>query len=362
MAADGRFRSDLFFRIAQIRIVSPPLRERNGDIMLLAHHFLATNSAQFGGAKVFAPTAEALLAGYAYPGNVRELQAIVERAVLLSGERAMIEAEDLALVAPAKSPEFDVSGFALPKACDRFEASLITRRSNSAGDRAVSPPRISASRCAPYPTRCGSSASMGQKRERTHENRWTHDRPGGLRHRARLGRTPALPEIDACRATRDRVGRLLCFDALFKTPVEDSAAETPPPETAKVIRKPSPLRELGLDQERGRPDGVAGALVRIRPWRSAAFVEPTTFEGILTGRAGQSADLPADQRAWTADTADVFLTLREGDGVSPLGRGTLDQRSVIMLACEDDITAFYILLPKPVGHARTKFALTTDRV
>ncbi|MGX9983419.1 type VI secretion system-associated protein TagO [Methylobacterium fujisawaense] len=173
--------------------------------------------------------------------------------------------------------------------------------------------------------------------------------------------TPALPEIDACRATRDRVGRLLCFDALFKTPVEDSAAETPPPETAKVIRKPSPLRELGLDQERGRPDGVAGALVRIRPWRSAAFVEPTTFEGILTGRAGQAADLPADQRAWTADTADVFLTLREGDGVSPLGRGTLDQRSVIMLACEDDITAFYILLPKPVGHARTKFALTTDR-
>lgn len=127
MAADGRFRSDLFFRIAQIRIVSPPLRERNGDIMLLAHHFLATNSAQFGGAKVFALTAEALLAGYAYPGNVRELQAIVERAVLLSGERAMIEAEDLALVAPAKSPEFDVSGFALPKACDRFEASLITR-------------------------------------------------------------------------------------------------------------------------------------------------------------------------------------------------------------------------------------------
>jgi DNA-binding NtrC family response regulator len=92
--ADGRFRSDLFYRVNTISIVLPPLRERAVDIPLLANAFLQ----HFGGAHPPRLADEALraLQDYRWPGNVRELRNVMERAVLLANG-GVIQARDLPL-------------------------------------------------------------------------------------------------------------------------------------------------------------------------------------------------------------------------------------------------------------------------
>ena len=92
--SEGRFRSDLFYRINTISIVLPPLRERAVDIPLLANAFLA----QFGGAHPPQLSDEAMraLQDYRWPGNVRELRNVMERAVLLANG-GVIQARDLPL-------------------------------------------------------------------------------------------------------------------------------------------------------------------------------------------------------------------------------------------------------------------------
>jgi DNA-binding NtrC family response regulator len=82
--AAGRFREDLFYRIHVVTLALPPLRERPGDIPLLAEHFLARFSAEYGReTKTLDPASLALLTEYPWPGNVRELEHAIERAVLL---------------------------------------------------------------------------------------------------------------------------------------------------------------------------------------------------------------------------------------------------------------------------------------
>ncbi|HBB68499.1 MAG TPA: Fis family transcriptional regulator, partial [Geobacter sulfurreducens] len=87
----------LFFRLNIIPIDLPPLRERKGDLHLLIGHFLATFSEEMGrDIRGLAPDALALLEDYAFPGNVRELENIIERAVVLA-EGDLIQKEDLEL-------------------------------------------------------------------------------------------------------------------------------------------------------------------------------------------------------------------------------------------------------------------------
>jgi DNA-binding NtrC family response regulator len=85
--AAGRFRQDLYYRLSVFPIVVPPLRDRREDIPLLAHRFVARAAAE-GGKDVhgFAPETLTLLCSYDWPGNVRQLQHAVERAVMLSTE------------------------------------------------------------------------------------------------------------------------------------------------------------------------------------------------------------------------------------------------------------------------------------
>ncbi|MBI3650349.1 MAG: sigma-54-dependent Fis family transcriptional regulator [Acidobacteria bacterium] len=87
----GRFRDDLYFRIAVFELELPPLRERREDILLLAQNFLQTLSAQYGGKQFFLSTeAIDLLMNYAWPGNVRELQNSMQRAfVTATGENIL---------------------------------------------------------------------------------------------------------------------------------------------------------------------------------------------------------------------------------------------------------------------------------
>jgi len=84
--ARGTFRLDLYHRLDVFHLRLPPLRERREDIVPLARHFLGIMGARMGkGGLRFTDGAEAILKGYDYPGNVRELRNIVERAVILAG-------------------------------------------------------------------------------------------------------------------------------------------------------------------------------------------------------------------------------------------------------------------------------------
>jgi Nif-specific regulatory protein len=95
MVAQGQFREDLFYRLNVFPIVIPPLRERAGDIVLLAEHFVTHFATQQGIAtpKLTTPALN-LMQTYSWPGNVRELENAMERAMILA-EDGMIHAYNL---------------------------------------------------------------------------------------------------------------------------------------------------------------------------------------------------------------------------------------------------------------------------
>jgi two-component system response regulator AtoC len=89
------FRRDLLFRLNVITLTIPPLRERGEDILLLAEHFLETNTS-IRNPKKLSSAAEKALLQYNFPGNVRELEHIIERAIIFA-EGNTIQLEDLNL-------------------------------------------------------------------------------------------------------------------------------------------------------------------------------------------------------------------------------------------------------------------------
>ncbi len=93
--AAGAFREDLYYRLNVVHIQTPPLRERREDIPILAAHFLERYAKENGKAfKGFSPEAMEYLTAYEWPGNVRQLQNVVERCVVLAGSDVIV-VEDL---------------------------------------------------------------------------------------------------------------------------------------------------------------------------------------------------------------------------------------------------------------------------
>ena len=127
----GRFRKDLFFRLNVIPIHMPPLRERREDILPLVNYFLKKFNEKFGTKKKISSKALKCLAGYSFPGNVRELSNILERAVILS-EGQEIGVSDFPVevvgesefggILPSKETEFS-----LKERTRDFEAMLIAK-------------------------------------------------------------------------------------------------------------------------------------------------------------------------------------------------------------------------------------------
>lgn len=94
MVKDGTFREDLYYRLTVFPIVIPPLRMRKKDIIPLALFFLKKLNQKYQLKKFFTDTSIRLLQSYDWPGNIRELKNIVERAIIISPEEA-INPEDL---------------------------------------------------------------------------------------------------------------------------------------------------------------------------------------------------------------------------------------------------------------------------
>ncbi|MFZ2508839.1 MAG: sigma-54 dependent transcriptional regulator, partial [Steroidobacteraceae bacterium] len=103
LVREGRFRTDLLFRIRMVHLAVPPLRTRGDDVLLLAEHYLALHAQRYrrDGLRL-SPGARRALIGHHWPGNVRELRNVMEQAVLMSSGM-IVEAADLEWL-PTGSP------------------------------------------------------------------------------------------------------------------------------------------------------------------------------------------------------------------------------------------------------------------
>ncbi len=112
---DSDFREDLYYRLNVIPVKIPPLRERNEDIPLLARYFIEKYSKEFGKEiKKISPYALRLLMGYPFPGNVRELENIIERSVALETTNIILP-ENLVMAGADKIDQDTVLNDSIPE-------------------------------------------------------------------------------------------------------------------------------------------------------------------------------------------------------------------------------------------------------
>lgn len=124
LIAEGRFREDLYYRLAVVTIEMPALRERGSDNLLLSRHFLQKFS-QGPSNKKLSESALAAINSYNWPGNVRELENKIRRAVTLAEEQ-LITPFDLGLSSEAENSSQPAQGLNLRKAVEDLEIRLIT--------------------------------------------------------------------------------------------------------------------------------------------------------------------------------------------------------------------------------------------
>ena len=153
MVADGTFREDLYFRLSVFHIHSPPLRERQQDIPGFVRFLLKRGAVRMGEfAEVsIDPKAEKLLAAYKWPGNVREMENVVDRALIMA-EEGHITCEDLpaqitkgaeADLACAPAMAIEPCGDSLREQVRRYENMLICKAIDDAnGDRRVAAQKL----------------------------------------------------------------------------------------------------------------------------------------------------------------------------------------------------------------------------
>jgi DNA-binding NtrC family response regulator len=120
---NGDFREDLFYRLNVFPVILPPLRDRSEDIPMLLNHFLDQNAKRTGNPpKSFAPKSIELLSRYEWPGNIRELQNLVERLFTIN-RTEVIQIKDIPDYSLAKKPIKDMP---LKEAVSEFEKQYIS--------------------------------------------------------------------------------------------------------------------------------------------------------------------------------------------------------------------------------------------
>lgn len=135
MVKDGRFREDLYYRLNVIPITVPPLRQRRDDIKVLTGHFLRKHSANAARPMKLSDDARRLILDYAWPGNVRQLESAIERALLLA-EGDEITVEDLPVEIRATVQSETTGGFKLPAegiSFEELERSLLIQAMEQTG-------------------------------------------------------------------------------------------------------------------------------------------------------------------------------------------------------------------------------------
>ncbi|OAD20163.1 two component, sigma54 specific, transcriptional regulator, Fis family [Candidatus Thiomargarita nelsonii] len=105
MSQTGTFRLDLYYRLSAFVVKSPPLRSRREDIPHLVEHFIKNHNFSRRINKTVTPAAMKALIAYDWPGNIRGLKNMIERAIILSGRRKAIRPEDLSFRSQSNSPQ-----------------------------------------------------------------------------------------------------------------------------------------------------------------------------------------------------------------------------------------------------------------
>ncbi len=149
MVDDGRFREDLYFRLTVFHVHAPPLRERRPDMPQLVRFLLQRGAKRMNNGQQISvdPEVEEILATYDWPGNVREMENVIDRALILADEGRITMADlpsQIARTAPAKN------GVPIPDAGDglreqvrRFECAVISKAiSDADGDRRVAAQKL----------------------------------------------------------------------------------------------------------------------------------------------------------------------------------------------------------------------------
>ena len=131
MTADGRFREDLYYRLAEIVVKIPTLAERAGDAVLLARHFVNRFSRELNPTvQSLSPDALAAIDAYSWPGNVRELENRVKRAVIMADGRSVL-ASDLDLPSGEAGPSAPINLRAAREVADRHAIRQAMTRSDN---------------------------------------------------------------------------------------------------------------------------------------------------------------------------------------------------------------------------------------
>ncbi len=121
MSKDGTFRADLYYRLSAFTLRIPPLRERLQDIPALIAHFLAHHNFSRRMNKRLSPAAQRLLMGYGFPGNIRELRNMVERAIIVGGNGEEIRPEHFSFESLGEQPGQFSMGFQHEPTLDEIE-------------------------------------------------------------------------------------------------------------------------------------------------------------------------------------------------------------------------------------------------
>ena len=142
----GTFRNDLYYRLNVIPIYVPALRERRDDVQYLVYHFIEKFNKIYGkNISDIEPKAMSILKSYEYPGNIRELENLIERLVVLhKSDTNIIEVKDLAGILPSSNQsnhEVNMED-GLVKAVEDFEKNLIVRALEENGNNKVQTAKV----------------------------------------------------------------------------------------------------------------------------------------------------------------------------------------------------------------------------
>ena len=142
---NGTFREDLYYRLNVVPVMLPPLRQRRADILPLARHFLARFASEYGVQRpTLSPSAELALTEREWPGNIRQLRNLVERAVLLTG-KASLDDEDFEFESRAAASDITDIPFPAPLS-DIIHAAVARTLDVCGGNKSQAARRLGISR------------------------------------------------------------------------------------------------------------------------------------------------------------------------------------------------------------------------
>jgi len=171
------------------------------------------------------------------------------------------------------------------------------------------------------------------------------------------GRSPdeGFQGAEKCRLIRDNMQRLLCFDALFDTPLAtmsspESASQISSSQIMPVeVPRERPIGDMILAMERERAAGFEGWQVYIRRWQGGELA----WSGAMDGINLSEAELTRNNSE--RNPVDIFMTMREA-GVAR-DRAPSEQ-AILLLSCDNDITTLGVLLPQPINTLSANLSLS----